>query len=121
MHLALHSANDALIQAILSQFDRKKRASKAEEDDAEEESDIDRQLDELDDGEPEEQEEDDDEETDESREAADAAVLESLDEENPELVLTRAEISAGQLALEKVSCIVCFSPAAVLIRRPCRS
>lgn len=88
----------------MSQFDRKKRAGAATktQEDVEEASDVDHQLDELDDGKPEEQDEDDDDETDESREAADDAVLDGLDDENPELVLTRVEISTGQLALEKV-------------------
>lgn len=57
---------------------------------------------ELDDGDVDEEEVRAVKETDEDREAADDAVIDGLDDELPELVLTRDEITAGQLALEKV-------------------
>lgn len=41
-------------------------------------------------------------ESDEAREQVDNNIINSLDDEHPQLILTRAEISAGQLALEKV-------------------
>ncbi len=103
------------IQAILSQFDRKKLASKTSDDsdnDSKAVMEAARLLRDLDNEEPDEAPEpsdDDDEQGDKSREAADTALLDRLDDENPELVLMREEIGAGQLALGNVHSIVILS------------
>ncbi|EIW59007.1 uncharacterized protein TRAVEDRAFT_20811 [Trametes versicolor FP-101664 SS1] len=97
-----------VVKAVLSQFTEKKRASK-DSGDTTEATNAARELVGLDDGEPDEDnidenedEDKDDHEGDASREAADAAILDTLDNDNPELVLTHAEISAGLLAYEKI-------------------
>ncbi|OJT02096.1 hypothetical protein TRAPUB_7442 [Trametes pubescens] len=90
-----------VVKAILSQFTQKKRASK-DSDNTVEAANITRELVNLDDGEPDEDDDNDDHEGDASREAADDAILDTLDDDNPDLILTHAEISAGLLVYEKI-------------------
>ncbi len=56
----------------------------------------------LDEGNLDEEDEEAVRESDEVREEADNNIIDSLNDEHLQLILTRAEISAGQLALEKV-------------------
>ncbi|KAH9851008.1 ribonuclease H-like domain-containing protein [Lenzites betulinus] len=99
-----------VVKAILSQFGPR-RKSKGEgsndgNEDIDDASDADReterQLRALDDGDIDEDEQLDNDVADEGRESADDAVLDQLDDEHPELVLSRADIRAGQVAVKKV-------------------
>lgn len=109
-------ANTLCFQAVLSQFDRKKLIKNNSADSVLEASTAEAALRELDDGDGDEQHTDDEDQEDADREAVDTIVLDGLDDENPELVLTPLDISAGQIALEKVR--LASSPVA---RRPLTS
>ncbi|OJT15227.1 hypothetical protein TRAPUB_8205 [Trametes pubescens] len=109
-----------VVKAILSQFDCKKRAKDDDNDHEEaakaeckmenllDEGEMENLLDEgemenlLDEGDLDEEDEEAVHESDEVCEEADNNIIDSLDDEHLQLILTRAEISAGQLALEKV-------------------
>ena len=83
----------------MSQFARKRVAK---DDRTGSSEDGDRELAELSDHDADEEDLEAAHEADEDREAADEGLLDNLEREQPDLVLTREEIKAGQIALEKV-------------------
>lgn len=85
---------------MLSQFERKRKA-KGER--AADMPGADEDLDALSDHDADEVDAEAADEADEGREAADDELLDQLDDDYPELVLSREEIKAGQVALDKVS------------------
>ena len=79
-----------IVQTIMSQFMHKQGKP------------VDKDLVTLDDPEDADEDVPADEETDGSREAADELVIENMDEDHPDLVLSPEDVKLGQMAVDKV-------------------
>ena len=92
-----------LLQAILSQYKKTRRAREGTQSELSE--DVAAALAELIaeiDNAPDVQENENEEVSDAAREAADDAVIESIDEKHPEVLVSADELREGQLAVHKV-------------------